>query len=234
MPVQRLSTGIDLYYEMHGRGEPLVLVPSTAFGGDVWLSDQVPALAESLQVVVFDPRGVGRSSHPPGVYTIEQMAADVVALLDLLGLRRRTCWAIRWAAASACHGARLPRPREESHYGRQRLRPRRPARRGLRTRPALPPGVRPGRSGASRRSCATRSRLRHLLHRRVPRAPPDRVQEFYDLAWRTHAHWPEYLRADHGAPGLGGHRTASATWPRRRWWHRRRGTAAATMWARRR
>ena len=42
MPVRTLPTGIDLYYEVHGQGEPLVLIPATGFGGDVWLSDQVP------------------------------------------------------------------------------------------------------------------------------------------------------------------------------------------------
>src|SRR5262245_42757503 len=86
MPTQRLPTGIDLYYETHGQGEPLVLIPATGFGGDVWLADQVPALARELQVIVFDPRGCGRTTHAGGVYTIEQMAADTIALLDHLGL----------------------------------------------------------------------------------------------------------------------------------------------------
>jgi pimeloyl-ACP methyl ester carboxylesterase len=84
MPMQRLRTGIDLYYERHGQGEPLVLIPGTGFSADVWLPDQVPELSRSLEVIVFDPRGVGRSSHPAGVYTVEQMSADVVDLLDQL------------------------------------------------------------------------------------------------------------------------------------------------------
>ena len=37
MPVQSLATGIDLYYETHGQGEPLVLIPATGFAADVWL-----------------------------------------------------------------------------------------------------------------------------------------------------------------------------------------------------
>ena len=36
MPVHTLPTGIELYYEVHGQGEPLVLIPATGFGGDVW------------------------------------------------------------------------------------------------------------------------------------------------------------------------------------------------------
>jgi pimeloyl-ACP methyl ester carboxylesterase len=84
MPTAHLPTGIDLYHESHGEGEPLVLIPSTAFPADVWLPDQVPALSRELRLILLDVRGVGRSSHAQGVYTIEQMACDVIALLDHL------------------------------------------------------------------------------------------------------------------------------------------------------
>jgi pimeloyl-ACP methyl ester carboxylesterase len=86
MPKQRLSTGIDLHYESNGEGPPLVLIPATGFGGNVWIPSQVPALSKSLRVITLDPRGCGRSSAPEGVYTIEQMAGDVAALLDHLGI----------------------------------------------------------------------------------------------------------------------------------------------------
>ena len=86
MPIQRLSTGIDLHYESHGTGEPLVLIPGTGFAGNVWYPSQVPTLSKSLRVVTLDVRGCGRSSAPAGVYTIEQMACDVAALLDHLGI----------------------------------------------------------------------------------------------------------------------------------------------------
>jgi pimeloyl-ACP methyl ester carboxylesterase len=82
MPIQRLSTGIDLHYESHGTGEPLVLIPGTGFAGNVWYPSQVPTLSKSLRVITLDVRGCGRSSAPAGVYTIEQMACDVAALLD--------------------------------------------------------------------------------------------------------------------------------------------------------
>lgn len=79
-----LATGIDLYYEVHGHGEPLVLIPSTGFGCNVWHLYQVPELSQQLQLIIFDPRGCGRSGKPAGVYTIEQMAYDVVELLHHL------------------------------------------------------------------------------------------------------------------------------------------------------
>jgi pimeloyl-ACP methyl ester carboxylesterase len=85
MPIQSLRTGIDLYYEVHGEGDPVVLVPATGFSCDVWKEPyQLPALAENHKVIIFDQRGTGRSTHYAGVYTIEQMAQDVIALLEFL------------------------------------------------------------------------------------------------------------------------------------------------------
>ena len=83
MPNVKLPTGVDLYYESHGQGEPLIFVPSTAYSGEVWKPSQMP-LAQSLNIVFHDPRGCGRSTVAQNVYTIEQMAADIVALMDHL------------------------------------------------------------------------------------------------------------------------------------------------------
>lgn len=83
MPRIKLPTGVDLYYESHGQGEPLILVPSTAYSGEVWKPSQMP-LAQSLNLILHDPRGCGRSVATQEVYTIEQMADDVVALMDHL------------------------------------------------------------------------------------------------------------------------------------------------------
>ena len=84
--IAHLPTGIDLYYEVHGQGEPLVLIPSTGFGCNVWHPHQVPELSKHLQLIIFDPRGCGRSGKPKRVYTIEQMACDVVELLHHLAI----------------------------------------------------------------------------------------------------------------------------------------------------
>ena len=83
MPKVNLPSGVDLYYESHGKGEPLVLVPSTAYSGEVWKPSQMP-LAHSLNLILFDPRGCGRSIAMQEVFTIEQMAVDIVALMDHL------------------------------------------------------------------------------------------------------------------------------------------------------
>lgn len=86
MPVAKLSTGINLYYESHGHGEAIVFIPGTGFAGNVWIESQVEELARSHQVIVHDPRGCGRSTHAKGVYTIDLMGNDVVALLEHLGV----------------------------------------------------------------------------------------------------------------------------------------------------
>src|SRR5918992_3805743 len=83
MPNIKLPTGVDLYYESHGGGEPLIFVPSTAYSGEVWKPSQMP-LASSLNLIFHDPRGCGRSVAIQQIYTIEQMASDIVALMDLL------------------------------------------------------------------------------------------------------------------------------------------------------
>ena len=83
MPNVSLPTGANLYYETHGQGEPLILIPSTAFSCEVWKPSQLP-LAESTQLILHDPCGCGRTTETQKVYTINQMANDVVALLDHL------------------------------------------------------------------------------------------------------------------------------------------------------
>jgi aminoacrylate hydrolase len=86
MPIAKLATGIDFYYERHGHGEAIVFIPGTGFAGNVWMESQVEELARSHQVIVHDPRGCGRSTHAKGVYTIDLMGNDVVALLEHLGV----------------------------------------------------------------------------------------------------------------------------------------------------
>jgi pimeloyl-ACP methyl ester carboxylesterase len=83
MPNVHLSSGVDLYYETHGQGEPLVLIPSTGFSAEAWKPSQLP-LAQSTHLILHDPRGCGRSVASQQVYTINQMANDIIALLDHL------------------------------------------------------------------------------------------------------------------------------------------------------
>jgi 3-oxoadipate enol-lactonase len=77
-----------LYYEVHGEGEPLVLVMGIGYDATLWTLHQVPALSAHFKVIIFDNRDVGRSSHAVSDYTIADMADDVAALLDALDIER--------------------------------------------------------------------------------------------------------------------------------------------------
>ena len=79
--------GQRLYYEVHGEGEPLVLV--MGLGGDrVAWTLQVHEFAERFKVVSYDNRDVGQSAQADGDYEIGDMADDMLALADELGLER--------------------------------------------------------------------------------------------------------------------------------------------------
>src|SRR2546422_5744092 len=71
---------IELYYEEHGRGDPLLLIMGLAADSTAWLF-QVPDFAQRYRTITFDHRSLGRSSKPPGPYTIHQMADDAAWLL---------------------------------------------------------------------------------------------------------------------------------------------------------
>jgi aminoacrylate hydrolase len=75
----------DLYYEETGGGEPLLLVPGLSGRGSFWAS-QSTDFARDFRVVVHDHRGTGRSTHSRIRYSIEQMAGDVLRLMDALGI----------------------------------------------------------------------------------------------------------------------------------------------------
>ena len=78
---------IELYYEEQGSGHPLLLIMGLAADSIGWMF-QVPDFAKHYRTISFDNRGVGRSSKPPGPYSIHQMADDAVGLLDHLGVAR--------------------------------------------------------------------------------------------------------------------------------------------------
>ena len=78
---------IELYYEEHGSGDPLLLIMGLAADSLAWMF-QLPALSPHYRTIVFDNRGVGRSSKPAGPYTIAEMADDALAVLDGLDMER--------------------------------------------------------------------------------------------------------------------------------------------------
>ncbi len=84
------SANIDLYYEDHGFGSPVVLIHGWPLSGRSW-EKQVPALVEAgYRVVTYDRRGFGNSSQPWDGYDYDTFAADLHALLGRLDLRDAT------------------------------------------------------------------------------------------------------------------------------------------------
>lgn len=83
--------GVDLAYRIDGEAERpwLILSNSIATDHGVW-APQIEALARSFRVVRYDTRGHGASSAPPGPYGFGDLAGDVVALMDHLGIAQST------------------------------------------------------------------------------------------------------------------------------------------------
>jgi pimeloyl-ACP methyl ester carboxylesterase len=79
--------GVSLYYEVHGHGEPLLLIMGLGANAHFW-EFQIPAFAERYRTIVFDNRGAGRSDKPAGPYTIQQLADDAVQILEAAGAHR--------------------------------------------------------------------------------------------------------------------------------------------------
>ena len=72
----------DIFYELHGSGKALVLIPGFASGGWSW-EWQADDLAEIASVIKYDPRGIARSKVNGDVpVTISKLADDIAALLD--------------------------------------------------------------------------------------------------------------------------------------------------------
>jgi aminoacrylate hydrolase len=87
MPHLKLRDGAELYYETHGHGPPLLLVPG--LGGDGrWWGENVAKLASRFTVVVHDHRGTGRSTLSRIQYSVAQMADDALQLIEALGFTK--------------------------------------------------------------------------------------------------------------------------------------------------
>lgn len=78
---------IEVYYEIHGEGEPLVLIEGLGYYHWMWFR-QVPELSKHFQVIAFDNRGVGDTDKPDVEYSIKMFADDTAGLLKELGIEK--------------------------------------------------------------------------------------------------------------------------------------------------
>jgi len=81
------ANGIDVYYEVQGEGEPLVLIPYLA-ADQACYAFQVAEYAKHFTCFTVDLRGAGLSGKPEGTYTTELLADDVAAFMQAAGVDR--------------------------------------------------------------------------------------------------------------------------------------------------
>ncbi|OKH28756.1 alpha/beta fold hydrolase [Chroogloeocystis siderophila] len=81
------ANGIELFYNIQGTGEPLLLIPGFACDYAHW-DLLMPSLVTEYQVIRLDNRGIGQSSAPDSPYSIKQMAKDAAILLEHIGVSK--------------------------------------------------------------------------------------------------------------------------------------------------
>jgi pimeloyl-ACP methyl ester carboxylesterase len=81
------SGSIDLYYEDHGSGPPVVLIHGYPLSGRAWDKQLPPLLDAGRRVITYDRRGFGKSSQPASGYDYDTFAADLASLMDKLDLQ---------------------------------------------------------------------------------------------------------------------------------------------------
>lgn len=102
MPFASLNTGIDMYYETEGSGDPLLLIMGTNADHSTWAT-QVDAYKDNYTVVTYDARGTGQSTHPENVdeYSMRILAEDAAALLDEIGIKKAHVSGLSLGSATA-------------------------------------------------------------------------------------------------------------------------------------
>lgn len=84
------SAPIDLYYEDHGNGAPVVLVHGWPLSGASWEKQAMALMDAGYRVITYDRRGFGRSSRPMWGYEYDTLARDLDMLVSALDLRDAT------------------------------------------------------------------------------------------------------------------------------------------------
>jgi len=93
------ANGIEIYYEVQGEGEPMVLIPYLA-ADQACYAFQVAEYAKHYTCYSVDLRGAGLSGQPDGVYTTELFAADVAAFMQAAGIEQAHIFGLSLGAAT--------------------------------------------------------------------------------------------------------------------------------------
>jgi pimeloyl-ACP methyl ester carboxylesterase len=101
--------GLEMYYEIHGAGQPLVLIHGAFSAIGTSFGQLLPGLAQTRQVIAFELQAHGRTADIDRPLSLEQMADDIAAALAHLGIERADVFGYSMGAAVALHVA-LRRP----------------------------------------------------------------------------------------------------------------------------
>lgn len=97
--------GLNMYYEVHGTGQPLVLLHGAFSAIGTSFGKMLPLLAKTRQVIAFELQAHGRTADIDRPLTVEGMADDVAAALDQLGIERADVLGYSMGASVALHVA---------------------------------------------------------------------------------------------------------------------------------
>src|SRR5262249_19797271 len=84
---QENTGSIDLYYEDHGSGQPVVLIHGHPLSGRGWDKQIPPLLQDGHRVITYDRTGFGKPSHPTTGYDYDTSRNDLHVLMETLALR---------------------------------------------------------------------------------------------------------------------------------------------------
>jgi pimeloyl-ACP methyl ester carboxylesterase len=81
LPAKKIHVGdIDIAYRMFGKGEALLLIPGSSMTMDEWEPNVLNRLASNHTVIIFDNRGIGKTTAGDKTWSIEQFANDTAGL----------------------------------------------------------------------------------------------------------------------------------------------------------
>jgi pimeloyl-ACP methyl ester carboxylesterase len=106
MPTARVN-GINIHYQRAGEGPDIVMIHGLAANLAFWYFRIFPALIKDFRVTIYDLRGHGKSDMPPSGYTSAQMAFDLHALMDHLGVTKTHLVGHSFGGEVALHYAAL-------------------------------------------------------------------------------------------------------------------------------
>ncbi|MCD6047729.1 MAG: 3-oxoadipate enol-lactonase [Gammaproteobacteria bacterium] len=85
MPFVKFDNDVNMYYEIHGKGEPMVMINGLKADHTGW-APTLDNLKENYQIILFDNRGTGQTTDDGKKFSIEDMADDVKKLMTYLGI----------------------------------------------------------------------------------------------------------------------------------------------------